>query len=168
MPVVSFLAVAGAPTTAGLQLPPPARHGEINVPEDTTSPKSSNPNPPPSGGKRILLVDDHADSVKSLSMLMRLWKHDVQSAYDGPSAISLALEFLPQVVLLDIGLPGMSGYEVATHLRSQAELAGTLLVAMTGFARDEDRQRAVEAGFDHHLVKPVAAETLKQFLESVN
>lgn len=99
-------------------------------------------------------------------MLMRLWKYDVQGAYDGPSAIALAGEFRPEIILLDIGLPGMSGYEVAAQMRARPELQSAFLVAMTGFGQAEDIQRASEAGFNHHLVKPVAAEALKELLES--
>ena len=99
-------------------------------------------------------------------MLMRLWKYDVQGAYDGPSAIELAGEFRPEIILLDIGLPGMNGYEVAAQLRARPELQSACLVAMTGFGQAEDIQRASEAGFHHHLVKPVAAEALKELLDS--
>ena len=131
-----------------------------------SDPASNKNSPPPNGRRRVLLVDDHVDSVKSLSMLMRLWKYDVQGAYDGPSAIQLASEFLPEIVLLDIGLPGMSGYEVAAAMRSHPELESGFLVAMTGFGQAEDIQRASDAGFNHHLVKPVAAEALKELLDS--
>ncbi len=116
----------------------------------------------------MLVVDDHADSVKSLSMLMRIWKYDVQGAYDGPSAIELASEFRPEIILLDIGLPGMNGYEVAAQLRAKPELQATSLVAMTGFGLAEDIQRASDAGFHHHLVKPVPAEALKELLDKLS
>ncbi|MBL9124851.1 MAG: response regulator [Planctomycetaceae bacterium] len=117
-------------------------------------------------GRRVLVIDDHVDSVKSLSMLMRLWKYDVQGAHDGPCGIELAGEFRPQLILLDIGLPGMDGYEVAAQLRARPDLDGTCLVAMTGRGEEDDVRRATAAGFDHHLTKPVAAETLKEFLDS--
>jgi CheY-like chemotaxis protein len=136
------------------------------VQQEPTGSSPSGSRNPSSGGKRVLLVDDHVDSVKSLSMLIRLWKHDVYTAHDGPTALEAIVEFRPQVILLDIGLPGMSGYEVAAEMRSRPEGAQAVLVAMTGYSQEEDRRRAIEAGFDHHLVKPVPAEVLKKLIES--
>lgn len=106
-------------------------------------------------GRRILVVDDNLDSAESLAMLLDLQGHEVSTAPDGPAAIATALSFRPEVIFLDIGLPGMDGYEVARRLRSEPDLDGTVLIAMTGYGRDEDVQRAMEAGFDRHLVKPL-------------
>jgi CheY-like chemotaxis protein len=104
----------------------------------------------------VLVVDDNVDSAESLAVLLKMEGHEVRMAHDGPSALVLAREYRPEIVLLDIGLPaGMDGYEVAQRLRPVAGPAGVVLVALTGYGQDEDRRRAVQAGFDHHLVKPV-------------
>jgi CheY-like chemotaxis protein len=112
---------------------------------------------PAAGGcLRVLLVDDNTDGADSLAALVRLAGHEARVAHDGPGALEAAAAFRPQVVVLDIGLPGLTGYEVARRLRADPDLAGAALVAVTGYGRDEDRERARAAGFDHHLVKPVA------------
>ena len=103
----------------------------------------------------MLVVDDNVDGALMLARLLRGWGHQVAVAHDGDTAIELARDQPFDVVLLDIGLPGMDGYEVAQALRGQAGLDQTLLVALTGYGQDEDRRRSAEAGFDHHLVKPV-------------
>jgi signal transduction histidine kinase/DNA-binding response OmpR family regulator len=108
-----------------------------------------------SGSLRILLVDDNTDGAESLATLLRLAGHETRVAHDGPEALGTAADFRPQVVVLDIGLPGMDGYEVARRLRADPKLGMVVLVAVTGYGRDRDRQRSREAGFDHHLVKPV-------------
>jgi CheY-like chemotaxis protein len=104
---------------------------------------------------RVLVVDDHRDSGISLAALLRLGGMEVQVAHDGPSALEAARAFGPEVVLLDIGLPGMDGYEVARRLRAQAATREAVLVAVTGYGQDEDRERSRQAGFEYHLVKPV-------------
>jgi two-component system CheB/CheR fusion protein len=114
--------------------------------------------------RRILVVDDSLDQVESLSMLLQLNGHEVFSAMDGTSAIEAALLHRPDVALVDIGLPGTNGYEVARRIRLMPELAGIVLVAQTGWGQEEDRRRSLEAGFDHHLVKPVELETLERIL----
>jgi len=115
--------------------------------------------------RRILVVDDNVDSARTMALLlMRLWKQEVQVAHDGPAALEAARAFHPEVILLDIGLPGLSGYEVARRLRRQPEFAGTLLVAMTGWGQDDDRLKSEEAGFDRHLVKPVDPDALRELL----
>jgi PAS domain S-box-containing protein len=116
----------------------------------------------------ILVVDDNADAANSLARLLsRLYGQEVRVAHDGPSALEIAREFRPEVVLLDIGMPGMDGYEVARRLRERAEFGGTLLVALTGWGQDSDRRKSQEAGFDRHLIKPVAPEALRELLASV-
>jgi CheY-like chemotaxis protein len=105
-------------------------------------------------------VDDNVDAVESLALYLKLQGHEVRTACDGPAALQVATELRPQVVLLDIGLPGMDGYEVAREMRKRAELQNVVLVAMTGWGQEEDRRRSKEAGFDVHLVKPVEFETL--------
>jgi CheY-like chemotaxis protein/two-component sensor histidine kinase len=125
--------------------------------------RSSPPGQPPR--RRILVVDDNEDAAASLAKLhRRLYGQEVEVAHDGPSALEIASEFRPEVVLLDIGMPGMDGYEVARRLRSRPEFATTLLVALTGWGQDSDRQKSREAGFDHHLVKPVDPEALRDLL----
>ena len=112
---------------------------------------------------RVLVVDDSQDAMESLAMLLGFWGHDVLTASDGTEAVEMALQRHPHVVLLDIGLPGIDGYEVARRIRSQ-EGTTTVLVAMTGYGQAEDRQRAREAGFALHLVKPVEPEALQRAL----
>jgi signal transduction histidine kinase/CheY-like chemotaxis protein len=119
---------------------------------------STNSQPP---RRRILVVDDNVDAAESLSMLLSLDGQEVQVAHDGPTALRLAEVFKPDVVLLDIGLPRMDGYEVACRLREQPEQKGLLLVALTGYGQDEDRRRSHEAGFHAHLVKPVDLDALR-------
>jgi signal transduction histidine kinase/ActR/RegA family two-component response regulator len=113
---------------------------------------------------RVLLVDDNVDAAESLAMLLRLWGHEVAVAHDGPSALRAAAAHRPEVALLDISLPGMDGYELARRLRPQHGLERTVLVALTGWGQDEDRRRSQEAGFDHHLVKPVDLSDLQELL----
>ncbi|WP_169796560.1 CheR family methyltransferase [Chondromyces crocatus] len=114
----------------------------------------------PKSALRVLVVDDNEDSAESLSMLLELTGNDVKMAHDGLSALEMALQHRPDLILLDIGMPGMTGYEVAQKLRQMPALEGVLLVAMTGWGQDEDRRRSKEAGFDHHLVKPVEPSLL--------
>ena len=110
--------------------------------------------PPVKKGCRVLAVDDNKDVVQSMAMLLELSGHEVQIACDGPSAIKAALARRPDVVLLDIGLPGLTGYEVAQRMRQEPSLRNVVLVALTGYGREADRQRSKKAGFDYHLVKP--------------
>ncbi len=120
---------------------------------------------PATEGRRILVVDDNVGAAKMLSLLVsRLGPHEIEMAHDGRSAIEKTESFKPDIVLLDIGLPVMDGFTVARKLRAQEDLNGTLLVALTGYGQDEDRQKSAEAGFDEHLVKPVDMDTLKQLL----
>jgi PAS domain S-box-containing protein len=113
---------------------------------------------------RILLVEDNVDAAEALAELLRLWGHEVEIAHDGATAVQAAQTARPDVVLLDIGLPGMDGYQVAGALRSLGELQGALIVALTGYGQESDRQRAAVAGFDHHLIKPVDLEELRKLI----
>ncbi len=106
--------------------------------------------------------------LESLEMLLRESGHDVRTAHDGPTALEAARDYRPNVVLLDIGLPGLDGYEVAKRMRQQPVLQNVVLVAMTGYGQESDRQRAQEAGFDHHLVKPARFEQMQKILASVS
>jgi len=114
--------------------------------------------------KRILVVDDNTDAVESLALLLELEGHEVRTALDGPTALDLASEFQPQAILLDIGLPGMDGYEVARRLRERPETREALIIAITGYGQQEDRALTKAAGFNHHLVKPVDPEELGALL----
>lgn len=131
------------------------------------SPLSSATESPAAGvsaSRRVLVIDDNQDSTTSMAMLLKLVGHEVCVAADGNTGLREAERFLPQVVLLDIGLPDINGYEVARRLRQHPSLQSATLIAMTGYGQPEDRQRSSEAGFHHHLVKPVDWETLERLL----
>ncbi len=122
--------------------------------------------PTPSRKKhRVLVVDDNRDTAESLATLLTFKGHEVRLAHDGPSALALAIEFKPDAVSLDIGLPGFDGYETARQIRQQAALRHTVLIALTGYGQESDRLRSHEAGFDYHLVKPASFEELESLLE---
>jgi CheY-like chemotaxis protein len=107
------------------------------------------------------VVDDVRDTADSLVLVLTLAGHEVRAAYDGPSALEAARAFRPDVVLLDIGLPGLDGYEVARRLRREPGLGDVVLVATTGYGQEQDRRRAEEAGFTAHCVKPVDPRALE-------
>jgi CheY-like chemotaxis protein len=117
-------------------------------------------------GRRVLVVEDSRDSATSLRMLLEVLGYQVRVAYTGRAGLDEAAAWRPEVVVCDIGLPEMDGYEVARRLRQAPESRGVLLVALTGYGRDEDRRRAFEAGFDHHLTKPADPEELRRLLAS--
>ena len=117
-----------------------------------------------SSGMRILVVDDNRDSADSLAMLLRLFGNDVRSVYDGRLALEVATAYRPDVVLLDIGLPGLDGLQVCRFLRKQAGTSLPFIIAMTGYGQEEDQRRSKEAGFNAHMVKPVDLETLQELL----
>ena len=116
---------------------------------------------------RVLVVDDNVDTVLSFSMLLRASGHDVHTAHDGMEAVEAAIEYKPDVVLLDIGLPVLNGYEVARRIRLEPTLEHIVLIALTGYGQEADRQTALQAGFDHHLVKPARLEQLQKILSKV-
>jgi CheY-like chemotaxis protein len=111
-------------------------------------------------------VDDNKDAARSLAMLLELAGHEVRLCYEGAAALVEAEAFRPDVVLLDIGLPGMDGLEVARSLRARPLSPQPMLVALTGYGQADDVRRSREAGFDHHLVKPANPETLTELLTS--
>jgi len=118
----------------------------------------------PAGGCRILLVDDNADSAHTMAALLAVEGHETVVAYDGDTALQRAQAMAPDAILVDIGLPGMNGFQVARELRARPETRGALLIAVTGYGQAADRQRAMEAGFDHHLVKPVDLNAVQKLL----
>jgi PAS domain S-box-containing protein len=139
----------------------PLAEGAAPVPKPPTTPAER---AAAKTNRRVLVVDDHIDTAQSLARLLRARGHDVQIVHDGDSAISAAKEFGPDVVLLDLGLPGMDGYEVAQQLRADAELSQPTIIAISGYGQEEDRRRSSEAGIDHHLVKPVSFPQLETML----
>ena len=120
--------------------------------------------PPAGPARRILVVDDHQDSTDSLALFLRLRGHEVRTAHDGPSALDEIERYRPDVVFLDLGLPGMSGYDVARRVRMMDDLGSLRLVALTGYGTDGDRRKTREAGFDVHLAKPVDPRALDALL----
>ena len=113
----------------------------------------------------VLVVEDHGDTALSLAMLLHFWGHRVRVARDGPEALALAAEAPPEVVLLDIGMPGMDGWEAATRLRRLPGLDRALVVAVSGYGREDDRRHSHAAGCDLHLLKPVDPDVLLRLLQ---
>ena len=128
-----------------------------------TPPMARAPSRPP--GSRILVVDDSVDSAETLGELLKIWGYDVRLAHDGPGAVAAARDYRPEVVLLDIGLPGIDGFAVAAQLRKEG-IGGRMLIALTGYGEKQDRDKAQQVGFDHHLVKPIDPDTLQKLLAS--
>jgi len=118
------------------------------------------------GGKRVLVVDDNPDIAETLALLLEHFGHTVTVAHDGPAALQKAEEVDPEVILLDIGLPGMDGYEVARRLRKDPRLGHVILAAVTGYGQDQDRRVAIEAGFNKHFTKPVDIDALNAYVTS--
>ncbi|WP_395738015.1 PAS domain-containing protein [Prosthecobacter sp.] len=141
----------------------------VRLPMLTATPSAPAPAPSPPARRetprRMLIVDDNTDSACSLAMLQKRRGHETRAVFTGPDALAAAAEFAPEVVLLDIGLPGMDGFEVARQLRSMPSMCGSLLVAMSGYGSHEDRATAAQAGFDEYLVKPLDLGLLRQRLE---
>ena len=137
----------------------------LSAEEAANDPSAKDASPQPIvAPRRILVVDDNRDAADSLSMLLHARGHDVRVAYDGLEAVGAAIAFQPDVVLLDIGLPKLYGYDAARRIR-ELRGDGVLLVAITGWGQEEDRRRAREAGFDHHLTKPVDPEAISRLID---
>ena len=117
-------------------------------------------------GMRILVVDDNEDGAESLALLLELAGHEVRTASSASSALEIAPAFQPEVLLLDIGLPGMDGYELARRLRQSSLSRDAILIAVTGYGQESDKLRSAQAGFAHHLVKPIDPEALEQLLRA--
>ena len=138
---------------------PPAKVADMEIAEET---------PVPGAGLRILVVDDNRDAADACASLLELSGHHVQTAYTGRRALELAETFRPHALLLDIGLPDFNGYELAKKIRASPWGRGVTLIAATGWGQEEDRARALEAGCDHHLTKPIAPETVESLLQSLD
>jgi CheY-like chemotaxis protein len=121
----------------------------------------------PRGGLRILVADDNVDSAKSLAILLEIMGNEVHTAYDGCEAVDIATTFHPDLALLDIGMPRLNGYEACRRIREQPWGKTTVMVALTGWGQIEDVRRSEQAGFDHHLVKPVEPGVLEKLLDSL-
>ena len=121
----------------------------------------------PGAARSILIVDDNVDAAETLAMLLGYSDHDVSVAHNADEAVRSLDSTRPDIILLDIGLPGMDGFELARIIRKRPETASVLLVAVTGYGREEDRRQALDAGFDLHLTKPVAFEDFEKLLEKV-
>ena len=144
----------------------------VRLPEadGASAPLAPSPEPTPPGGQsakssRVLIVDDNVDAAQGLARLLKRIGHDVKVAHGGHEAIEVGLAHRPEIVLLDIGLPGMDGYQVAAHLRGVASVKDALIIAVSGYGQEQDRIRSREAGFDHHLVKPVDYDDLLSLLD---
>ena len=136
------------------------------IPEVKPS-KPSRLDAPLTSGLKLLVVDDNKDAAKSLSMLLRLQGHEVQVAHCGPSALATVENYTPNMVLLDIGMPIMDGYEVSRHLRKTPGMENATFVALTGWGQAEDRKKSADAGFDYHLVKPPEMQVLDKLLSDL-
>jgi signal transduction histidine kinase/CheY-like chemotaxis protein len=150
----------------------PGRGSEFTVRLPTSSgivvvPHVSDATYPRGERLRILVVDDNMETSDGLTLLLQLSGHEVRAAYRGDEVLPAAKSFLPEAVLLDIGLPGMDGIEVARRVRAEKSLARVCLIAVSGYGREEDRVRSREAGFDHHLLKPVDMKMLQALLAKV-
>jgi CheY-like chemotaxis protein len=122
----------------------------------------------PASSLRVLVVDDNRDSAATLGMLLRVMGNEVRTAHDGLEAVGVADEFRPDVAVLDIGLPRLNGYDVARRIRQQPWGRGMILIAVTGWGQDSDREQSREAGFDHHLVKPVDPAAVMKLVASLD
>jgi PAS domain S-box-containing protein len=136
-------------------------------PADASDDAKGEAEPPTGPARRVLVVDDNVDAAQTLAMLLRLQRHDVRVAFDGLEGLEVAREYGPDVVLLDIGLPKMDGYETARALRASTTTQRAVLIAISGYGQAEDRRRSLEAGFDQHFVKPLDSTILQQAFAAI-
>ena len=134
--------------------------------ELATEPCAPEQSTPDVGSQKVLVVDDNVDTAESISSLLKVKGYTAAVAHDGYAALRVARSFTPDVVLLDLGLPGLDGYRVAETLRSEVNFANVRLIALSGYGQPADRQRSREAGFNEHLVKPVALQKLLSILSA--
>ena len=135
----------------------PVAAGDVSQPTVA----AENPRGP---SRRVLVVDDNRDAAASLAMILKMMGHEVRSANDGEAAVALAAEYRPRLVLMDLGMPKVDGYEAARRMRAQSWGAELFLVALTGWGTEEDRRRTQDAGFDSHLVKPIDMGILRKVI----
>ena len=114
--------------------------------------------------RRVVVIDDNADIRESLQMLLAMWGHQVSMAAEGRAGVALVVRDRPDVALIDVGLPGMNGYDVAREIRQSLPNGATKLIAVTGYGQPSDRELAKQAGFDMHLLKPISPEVLQRLL----
>jgi CheY-like chemotaxis protein len=138
----------------------------LRVPAETARPDASRP--VLIAPRRVLIVDDNRDAADSLALLLESPVTEVRVAYDGLAALEALADFKPEVVVLDLGMPGMNGYETARRIREQPQGLDLPLIALTGWGQDADRRRRRRAGFDHHCVKPVDIDVLQTLLVSAD
>jgi CheY-like chemotaxis protein len=141
----------------------PISHETVAAPEPKSSHRREQPKAP---SRKILVVDDNVDAAVTISALLKKWGHQVQAVYSGQSALEAVHNFRPEIILLDIGLPGMSGYDVAKNLRAEPAAQGVIIAALTGYGQEADRKRSWESGFDYHLTKPPDPHILESLLAS--
>jgi PAS domain S-box-containing protein len=149
----------GSEFTMTLPLSPPAQEEKPSQPQESEQRIKGQ-------GRRVLVVDDNVDAAETIAMVLRLYGHQVSCVYDGPSALTAAEQDPPDIMVVDIGLPGINGYEVATRIREDPRLKAIPLVALTGYGQAQDRVLARRAGFDAHMTKPVDPEKLDEYLRS--
>ena len=172
--VRDLIEMHGGRVEAASQGPGQGAHFRVSLPIARTAPAERPGAGGPAGGgapiagRRVLVVDDNHDGADTLGMMLQALGAEVTVLYDGPAALEHVVDHRPEIVLLDIGMPGMSGYEVAGEIRRRVtEVGHVILIALTGWGQEEDRRRSTEAGFDYHLVKPLQFETLQSVLTSV-
>jgi CheY-like chemotaxis protein len=142
----------------------------VRLPILIETPKHAPPGPAAAAtvtSRRILVVDDNTDAASSLARLLAMTGNETQTAHDGLEAVEAAAKYRPDVVLLDIGLPKLNGFDACRRIREQAWGKSMVLVALTGWGQEEDRRKSRDAGFDHHLVKPVDLDVLMRLLDEL-
>lgn len=149
---------SGSVFTVSLPLPPPK--------QDSHKPNSEKSGADQHPSRRVLVVDDNVDSARSLAMMLKILGHETHLAHDGLAAVEAAAEFSPEIILMDIGMPKLNGFDACRRIRAETTGAQPLIMALTGWGQREDRQRCLEAGFDVHLVKPLEPQTLIRALEN--
>jgi CheY-like chemotaxis protein len=137
------------------------------APSEKPSEAAVDAGPTPAAGLKVVVVDDNRDAAESCAMLLELSGHHVQTAYNGRRALEVVASFRPHAILLDIGLPDITGYELAKQIRATPGGHGAVLIAVTGWGQEADRRRAFDAGFNHHLTKPIEPEKVEWLLQSV-
>jgi CheY-like chemotaxis protein len=142
----------------------PAGDADVGAADPANSASTSDTAAPPK--RRVLVADDNRDGAEIMAMLLDQFGLEVQLAFTGPDALAAALAYRPHIAILDIGMPGMSGYEVAQRIRAEPWGAELLLIALTGWGQDEDKRKAHDAGFDRHLIKPVDPDALESLIAS--